>query len=448
MEAASPHGAPQHDHELRKWVESVFSSAGNKAPGRSPIGVKIFVLLVTMGVLCGLVNGAISVALRTLSFEVGILLAASFPGYVFVYIGLLLFAAVMGKLSREACGSGLPELKHILAGEMFPSDYGPFTSFRVLVAKTFGLISGASVAPLGREGPLVHTSACITNLLLSNILYFRDITDSQELSRQCFAASAAVGVASSFNAPVGGLLFSVEVTSTYYLISNYWKSFVAAVAASIVCNSILSAYKYNGSYSTGLSVRVLEMDEQLTTSSQLLAWEYLVFVGMAVGLGYGSSFYLQGVPSPFSQLPHCRVNFFAGSCLVPTSPLVSHSLPRGPITHSPPKHRQDDAILRERTAAVADVRRRCRVLFCHLLDGTAHTRRDGHPGSGLSCPSPTTIVPMFLGFHGAALPCSHILALPRVLHGHTINAGAHRRRTQQRRRGGAASRCPRCRQRV
>ena len=53
-----------------------------------------------------------------------------------------------------------------------------------------------------------------------------------------------------------------------------------------------SAYKYNGAYSTGLSVRVLEMRETLESSAQLQAWEYLVFVGMAVVLGYASSWYL------------------------------------------------------------------------------------------------------------------------------------------------------------
>ena len=169
------------------------SKAGRGA--RSRIGVKILVLLVSMGVASGLVNGAISVTLGILSLKVGQLLAVSLAGYVFVYIGLLLFSAALGKLARQACGSGLPELKHILAGEMFPSDYEQFTSLKVLIVKALGLVAAASVAPLGREGPLVHTSACITNLFLSKVPYFRDIADSPELSRQVFAASAAVGVA-------------------------------------------------------------------------------------------------------------------------------------------------------------------------------------------------------------------------------------------------------------
>ena len=35
------------------------------------------------------------------------------------------------------------------------------------------------------------------------------------------------------------MLFSVEVTSTYYLVANYWKSFIAAMAGSVACNLFL-----------------------------------------------------------------------------------------------------------------------------------------------------------------------------------------------------------------
>jgi len=48
------------------------------------------------------------------------------------------------------------------------------------------------------------------------------------LKQQMFAAAAAVGVASNFGSPIGGVLFSIEVTSTYYPLRNYWFAFVAA----------------------------------------------------------------------------------------------------------------------------------------------------------------------------------------------------------------------------
>mgnify|MGYP006201316333 CR=1 FL=1 len=39
-------------------------------------------------------------------------------------------------------------------------------------------------------------------------------------------------MAATFGAPLGGVLFSVEITSTYYLVSNIWKG----VLASLICS--------------------------------------------------------------------------------------------------------------------------------------------------------------------------------------------------------------------
>ena len=46
---------------------------------------------------------------------------------------------------------------------------------------------------------------------------------------QVLRASAAVGVASAFRAPIGGVLFSVEVTGACYNVQNYSYSFWCAV---------------------------------------------------------------------------------------------------------------------------------------------------------------------------------------------------------------------------
>ena len=39
------------------------------------------------------------------------------------------------------------------------------------------------------------------------------------------AASVAAGVTAAFVAPIGGVLFSIEVTSTYYMVNHLWKAF-------------------------------------------------------------------------------------------------------------------------------------------------------------------------------------------------------------------------------
>jgi chloride channel 2 len=38
------------------------------------------------------------------------------------------------------------------------------------------------------------------------------------------AAAMAAGVSATFGAPFGGVLFSIEVTSTYYRVSTLWRS--------------------------------------------------------------------------------------------------------------------------------------------------------------------------------------------------------------------------------
>jgi H+/Cl- antiporter ClcA len=138
---------------------------------------------------------------------------------------LVLLAALACKYgAKEAAGSGLPEFKYLLASEMQAKEYEHLVSKRIFFFKVVGLIfSVGGGLSVGSEGPLVHTAACIAFLLMKYIPDFDEILQSPSLTKQIFAASAAVGVSSAFNAPVGGLLFSVEVTSTFYLVSNYWK---------------------------------------------------------------------------------------------------------------------------------------------------------------------------------------------------------------------------------
>jgi|TARA_B110000971_G_C19672125_1_gene347152 H+/Cl- antiporter ClcA len=51
-------------------------------------------------------------------------------------------------------------------------------------------------------------------------------------------SACAVGVSSTFRSPIGGVLFSIEVTSTYYMVANYWKGFLSAISASLMSHII------------------------------------------------------------------------------------------------------------------------------------------------------------------------------------------------------------------
>jgi chloride channel 2 len=41
-------------------------------------------------------------------------------------------------------------------------------------------------------------------------------------------AAIAVGVTCTFGAPIGGVLFAIEVSSTTFTVHNLWKSFLAS----------------------------------------------------------------------------------------------------------------------------------------------------------------------------------------------------------------------------
>ncbi|XP_074123770.1 chloride channel protein 1 isoform X4 [Sminthopsis crassicaudata] len=47
-------------------------------------------------------------------------------------------------------------------------------------------------------------------------------------------SACAVGVGCCFAAPIGGVLFSIEVTSTYFAVRNYWRGFFAATFSAFV----------------------------------------------------------------------------------------------------------------------------------------------------------------------------------------------------------------------
>ncbi|KAL3920693.1 MAG: hypothetical protein SGPRY_005163 [Prymnesium sp.] len=141
-----------------------------------------------------------------------------------------LSVAVVQFIGPSAAGSGIPHMKCVLAGVHIHH----YLSFRTYIAKAFSLVLAlAGGLSIGKEGPYVHMSSCTAQLLCS-LHMFRSIGANDHLRRQVLAAGCAAGVSASFGAPVGGVLFSIEVTSTYYSISHLWKAMFTAVCGSLL----------------------------------------------------------------------------------------------------------------------------------------------------------------------------------------------------------------------
>ena len=258
------------------------------------VGSLSLCLLLCLGVAAGLLNGLILMANAALCDIQGslIVMGGSYGiGLLYFLITMavsVLVAALCCKYGSGDCaGSGLPQFKFILANEMTRGMYDDLLSFRVFIFKVIGLIlSVGGGLSVGSEGPLVLIAACIAYLLMKHIIYFDDILDNPSLTKQILAASAAVGLGSAFNAPVGGLLFSIEVTSTFYLVSNYWKSFIAAMAGAIACNLFLITKE--GANSNPLLV--VEMHN--FPDRQYRKWELIIYFLMGITGGYLGQLYL------------------------------------------------------------------------------------------------------------------------------------------------------------
>ncbi|CAM5081202.1 unnamed protein product [Natator depressus] len=145
---------------------------------------------------------------------------------------LILFAAVFCHLvSPQAVGSGIPELKTIMRGVVLKE----YLTLKAFVAKVVGLTAGlGSGMPIGKEGPFVHIASICAAVLSKFMSIFCGMYEQPYYYTDVLTVGCAVGVGCCFGTPLGGVLFSIEVTSTYFAVRNYWRGFFAATFSAFI----------------------------------------------------------------------------------------------------------------------------------------------------------------------------------------------------------------------
>jgi chloride channel protein, CIC family len=143
-------------------------------------------------------------------------------------IGGFLVGWIVHTFAREARGHGVPEVMEAVAlrhGRIRP---------RVVAAKALAsslcIASGGSV---GREGPIVQIGSAIgstTGQLLKV---------SPRRLRTLVGCGAAAGVAATFNAPIAGALFAVEVILGDFGVPQFSPIVIASVVATVVSRHFL-----------------------------------------------------------------------------------------------------------------------------------------------------------------------------------------------------------------
>ncbi|XP_042382838.1 chloride channel protein CLC-c-like [Zingiber officinale] len=231
-----------------------------KEDWRSRKKVQIFQYIVlkwTLALMIGLATGLVgffnnlaveNIAGFKLLLTSNLMLEHRYLTAFFAYGGInVILAAAAATLcayvAPAAAGSGIPEVKAYLNGVDAYSILAPSTLF----VKIFGSIAGVSAGfVLGKEGPMVHTGACIANLLGQGgsrkyhltwtwLRYFKNDRDRRDL----ITCGSAAGVAAAFRAPVGGVLFALEEAASWWRSALLWRTFFTTAIVAVVLKGLI-----------------------------------------------------------------------------------------------------------------------------------------------------------------------------------------------------------------
>ncbi len=194
-------------------------------------------LLLILSVIVGASTGLASVlfvkliyAIQDLSYG-GISSLLPFVGKWIYLIVPILGGLLVGPLilmAQEAKGHGVPEVMQALILQ------GGRIRARVAAAKiTASALCIGTGGSAGREGPIIQVGAALGSSL-GQILRLSD-----ERIRNLVACGAAAGIAATFNAPIAGVAFAIEVLMCGLQMRAFGNVVIAAVSASVVSRSLI-----------------------------------------------------------------------------------------------------------------------------------------------------------------------------------------------------------------
>lgn len=244
---------------------------------------RLVILAVGVGLTCGLASVFLVTMIELINdlFYRG--LKASDPQPLWVIfipaLGGLLVGPLIAKISPETKGHGVPEV--ILAVAKNEGRIRPRVALTKVLASSLTIGSGGSA---GREGPIVQIGSAIGSNLA------RLLKEPPEMIRVLVACGAAGGIAASFNAPLAGVVFSMEVILREFATKAFAMVVISSVTASVFARIMLGedAFFYVPPY---------EMHNP---------WEILAYALLGVGAALVARFFistLYSVEDRFDKLP-------------------------------------------------------------------------------------------------------------------------------------------------
>ena len=180
-------------------------------------------------------------------FRVTVMQEAPWVLYILPAIVLVIINYLRLKFFLGTEGTGIPQT--IAALEMDPEEErGKMLSLKILLGKmlltTLGLFSGAS---MGREGPTVHAGACLMYFMRKIVTF-----PPYFIQRGLILAGGAAGIAAAFNAPVAGIVFSIEEIGRSFDRRNLGLIVFVVLIACAVCILTFGNYWFYGKVDVSL----------------------------------------------------------------------------------------------------------------------------------------------------------------------------------------------------
>jgi len=174
-------------------------------------------------------------------------------------IGGLIVGMIVYYFAREAKGHGVPEVMDAVANQ--GGIIRPRVVFVKMLASAVCIGSGGSV---GREGPIVQIGSAFGSTVGQ---FFKMSTERIKILLGC---GAAAGIAATFNAPIAGTLFSLEVILGDFSI----KTFSPIILSSVIGTAV--SWKFLGN-----SPAFIIPGYQLASN-----WEFLLYLVLGIIIGF------------------------------------------------------------------------------------------------------------------------------------------------------------------
>jgi chloride channel protein, CIC family len=221
-------------------AESVISSAPIAVPDREERRVSLLTLcLLALGVgiftgvgavvlrsLIGLIHNAMFNGIFKIAYDANILEGPSrFGNWVILspVLGGLVVVYLVERFAPEAKGHGVPEVMDAI--------YYKRGEIRGIVAVIKSLASALSIgsgASVGREGPIIQIGSALGSAFSQAI----GLSTGQKIT--LLSAGAGAGIAATFNTPLGGVLFAIEILLPEVSNRTFLPVVIATGAATLV----------------------------------------------------------------------------------------------------------------------------------------------------------------------------------------------------------------------